>query len=255
MSLRDYATQQVNDTLATKQGLSFNPLDPKDYISTFGLFGVYAVLFAETGLLIGFFLPGDTLLFTAGIATTSIAQKAFGVTLSLPLLLIGCPIFAIAGAQLGHFLGAKFGRAMFDKPNSVIFQRKYVDKAEAIFNKFGPGKSVVLARFIPLVRTFLNPVAGVLEMSAKRFFLWNVIGGIIWTDSILLVGHFLGEKVGAAFHIDKYILPVVAAVVVLSLVPVTIELIKNKREQRRAAAAGSGDDSAEHQPKHAADRG
>jgi membrane-associated protein len=246
VSLRDY----IHDTLAQKQSLSFNPLDPKSYIEAFGLFGVYAVLFAETGLLIGFFLPGDTLLFVAGVGTTTVATKVAGAQLSLPLLLIGCPLFAIAGAQVGHFLGARFGRAMFDKPNSVIFQRKYVDKAEGIFNKYGPGKSVVLARFIPLVRTFLNPVAGVLEMSAKRFFVYNVIGGVLWTDSIILLGHFLGEKFGAAFPIEKFVLPVIGAVVLLSLIPVTIELVKNKREQRREREAGTAAGT-EHEPKHA----
>jgi membrane protein DedA with SNARE-associated domain len=205
-----------------------NFLDPQSLITTFGVLGILAIIFAETGLLIGFFLPGDTLLFTAGLFTTARAAHDVGVSpLSLPILLIAAPIFAIAGAQLGHYLGDRYGRKLFDRPNSRLFRHEHVEKAEHYFNKFGPARAVVLARFIPVVRTFLNPLAGMLEMSARRFFVWNAVGAILWTESIILVGHYLGSKVDG---IDKYVLPVVALAVLASIVPVLREVLRGRRE-------------------------
>jgi membrane-associated protein len=213
--------------------LAFNPLDAKSYLEAFGLVGVWAILFAETGLLLGFFLPGDSLLFLAGVAASS-AAKSLGVQLSLPLLLIGAPLFAIAGAQLGHHLGARYGRRLFERPDSRLFKREYVEKAEFYFTKYGPAKAVVLARFIPIVRTFLNPVAGVLGMPARTFLLWNIVGGLLWTDGIILAGYVLGGQLSANFPIDKYILPGVAVIVGLSLLPILIEVLRTRREKRRS---------------------
>jgi membrane-associated protein len=223
---------------AVGDNLAFNPLDARDWITTGGLVGVWAILFAETGLLLGFFLPGDSLLFLAGIAASPIGAGIVGKPLSLVGLLIGAPICAIVGAQLGHYLGAKFGRKLFERPNSRLFKREYVDKAEYYFNKFGPAKAVILARFIPIVRTFLNPVAGVLEMPARRFFLWNVIGGILWTDGLILVGYLLGDQLDANFPIDKFLLPVVILIVVLSVLPIVIEFVRERRAKKRAAVKG-----------------
>lgn len=239
MSLHDAAPstdtiRALGDSVTGTDGLSFNPLDPRDYLNLFGTVGVWGILFAETGLLIGFFLPGDSLLFLAGVAATSIAKDAVGVQLDLTSLLIGAPIAAIAGAQLGHFLGAKLGRRLFDRPNSRLFKREYVDKAEEAFEKYGPAKAVILARFIPIVRTFLNPVAGILEMSARRFFLWNVIGGVLWTEGILMAGFLLGDQLGAHFEIDKYLLPIIALIVLISLLPLFIEIVKKRRERKKA---------------------
>ncbi len=213
-------------------------LDPKWWLSMLGAFatiGVIAIVFAETGLLVGFFLPGDSLLVTAGIFSTAAAAQGFGIApLSLPTLLIGAPLAAIAGAQLGHFLGAKVGRKMFDKPDSRLFKREHVEKAEFYFEKFGPAKAVVAARFMPIVRTFMNPVAGVLEMDARRFFVWNALGGVVWVEALLLLGYFLGSKVEG---IDKYILPGVFVVVLLSVIPIVREVMKNRRA---ATAAPKG---------------
>jgi len=233
-------------TRALTEQLAVNPLDPKELLQTFGLVGVWVILFAETGLLLGFFLPGDSLLFLAGVAASPVADAMFGdgTRLSLPGLLIGAPICAITGAQLGHFLGARYGRRMFERPDSRFFKREYVEKAEYYFEKFGPAKAVVLARFIPIVRTFLNPVAGVLGMPAKTFFLWNVVGGLIWTDGIILGGYFLADSIYDAVgdHIDRYILPVVALIVLISVLPIFIEIMRERRAKRRAAAIVAEED-------------
>jgi membrane-associated protein len=228
-------------TRALSDHLAVNPLDPKALLQTFGLIGVWAILFAETGLLVGFFFPGDSLLFLAGVAASPVADAIFGAgtRLSLAGLLIGAPICAILGAQLGHLLGARYGRRMFDRPESRLFKRQYVEKAEYYFQKFGPAKAVVLARFIPIVRTFLNPVAGVLGMPARTFLLWNIIGGILWTDGIILGGYYLAESIVSVIdpaHIDQYILPVVGLIVLISVLPIFIEIIRDRRSRRRAAA-------------------
>jgi membrane-associated protein len=230
------------DTRALTEQLALNPLDPKDLLQTFGLYGVWAILFAETGLLIGFFFPGDSLLFLAGVAASPVAESIFGSGVKLPIaaLLIGAPICAIAGAQLGHLLGARYGRKMFDKPNSRLFKREYVEKAEYYFEKFGPAKAVVLARFIPIVRTFLNPVAGTLGMPARQFLLWNIVGAVLWTDGILLIGYALAREIYNAIgdQIDHYILPVVALIVLISVLPIAIEMIRERRAKKRADEAG-----------------
>jgi membrane-associated protein len=200
--------------------LAVNPLDPASLIAAFGLLGVLLALFAETGLLVGFFLPGDTLLFSAGF----LASQG---KLSFPALLILAPIFAIAGAQVGYHLGAKAGPALFERPNSRLFRQERLHKAEHYFERFGPARAVVLARFVPVVRTFLNPVAGVLQMPARRFLLWNVVGGLLWTEGVLVLGYFLGKKVPS---IDKYILPVVALAVLGSLVPVAYEVLRSRKQ-------------------------
>ncbi|MFI6515202.1 DedA family protein [Spirillospora sp. NPDC050679] len=204
-------------------------LHPTAWLQLFGTFatiGVIAIIFAETGLLFGCILPGDSLLFTAGILTavSQVNGQEFQ-PLSLPWLLIGGPIAAIAGAQLGHWLGARYGRKLFDRPDSKIFRQEWVEKAEYYFNRFGPAKAVVLARFIPIVRTFLNPLAGMLGMDSRRFLVWNVVGAVLWTDSLFLLGHFLGAKVP---NIESYILPGVAIILVLSVIPIVREVLKGR---------------------------
>lgn len=221
-------------------------INPQDLLRNFGLLGVWAIIFAETGLLVGFFFPGDSLLFLAGVGASSAAQEIVGTRLSLIGLLIGTPICAIAGAQLGHYLGARYGRRLFDRPNSRLFKREYVDRTEYYFNRFGPAKAVLLARFTPVVRTFLNPMAGVLEMPARRFFVWNLVGGLVWTEGIVLGGYFLGDKIKNVIppdKIDVYLLPAVLLIVLISLLPILIEVIRARREKRRMAAG-------EHQATH-----
>lgn len=227
-----------------------NLLDPVFWLGLFGTFaaiGVLAIIFAETGLLVGCILPGDSLLFTAGILTVldNVNGQEFQ-KISLPVLLIGGPIAAIAGAQVGHWLGAKYGRKLFDRPDSRIFKHEYVEKAEYYFNRFGPAKAVVIARFIPIVRTFLNPLAGMLGMDARKFFVWNVIGAVVWTDSLFLAGHFLSASIP---DIDKYILPGIVVIVALSVLPIALEMLRgrrngsNKNDAEQAPASLSGDSS------------
>jgi membrane-associated protein len=219
--------------------LAFNPLNPKDLLQAFGLVGVWAIMFAETGLMVGFFLPGDSLLFVAGVAASPIA-KDFGVNpLSLPGLLIVTPICAIVGAQLGHHLGARYGPRLFARPDSRFFKREYVERAEHYFAKFGPPKAIVLARFIPIVRTFINPVAGVLGMPARQFLVWNIIGGLLWTDGMLLAGYWLADRIRSVIppdKIDNYLLPFVFLIVLISMIPIFIEIVRERRARRRAGA-------------------
>jgi len=232
------------DIRALSEQLALNPLDASDLLHTFGLIGVWVILFAETGLLVGFFFPGDSLLFLAGVASSPVADSLFGEgsRISYPGLLIGAPICAIIGAQLGHWLGARYGRRMFEKPDSKIFKREYVEKAEYYFEKFGPAKAVVLARFIPIVRTFLNPVAGTLGMPARKFLIWNIVGAILWTDGVLIIGHALAQQIYDAVgdKIDHYILPVVALIVLISILPIVIEFLRERRAKKR----GEGPDAA-----------
>ncbi|KKK07070.1 membrane protein [Micromonospora sp. HK10] len=266
------AVDTAEKTRMLSESVALNPLDPKDLIHTFGMVGVWVILFAETGLLVGFFFPGDSLLFLAGVAASPVADAIFGdgTRLSLAGLLIGGPLCAIAGAQLGHWLGARYGQRMFDRPNSRLFKREYVEKAEYYFQKFGPAKAVVLARFIPIVRTFLNPVAGVLGMPARQFLLWNIVGAILWVDGILLVGYLLAHQIYDAIgdKIDRYILPVVALIVLISVLPIFFEFLRDRRARKRgeaaavvaaASAAGAieavrdaidGDDHRGHEPRH-----
>ena len=232
---------------AAQHLLAFNPIAATDWINALGNFavlGVCAIIFAETGLMIGFFLPGDSLLFIAGLLTLS-GKSADGVTnthhLSLPLLMLAVPVCAVAGAQLGHLLGARFGRPLFDKPDSRLFKREHVDKAEDVFTKYGPTKAVVLARFIPIVRTFMNPVAGVLEMPARTFFVANVIGGLIWSEGVLLLGR-LASKAISPDKVDTYIIPITLVIVLLSVLPILFEWRKSRKAGASAAGLADGDD-------------
>ena len=218
---------------------ALNPLSPHDLLQAAGPWALWIVIFAETGLLIGFFLPGDTILFLSGIASSSFGA-ALGFHLDIVPLLIVTPLCAIAGAQLGFYLGVRLGAPMFDKPNSRFFNREHVLKTEQIFDRFGPAKAVILARFIPVVRTFLNPVAGILEMPARRFFVYNVIGAVIWTDGILLAGNRLARQITnivPADQIDRYLVPIIVGIVIISATPMMIDMLRKRRARKRAGNA------------------
>lgn len=227
------------------QFLALNPLNPQSLLKSAGEWALWIVIFAETGLLIGFFLPGDTVLFLAGILSAPVLASTNGPHLAFVPLLIVTPIVATLGAQTGYLIGARYGVRLFDKPNSRIFKPEYVKRSEEVFERFGAAKAVVLARFIPVVRTFLNPVAAILEMPPRRFLIFNAIGAIIWTDSILIVGHVLSNQILHRIglnRIDHYILLVVLLVVLIAALPVIIDAIRKRRSKKRDLV-GSGSSS------------
>lgn len=213
----------------TYQAVNF--LSPDSLISTFGVAGVLAIIFVELAVIVGFFLPGDSLLFIAGVAASGAANKLVGTHLNFAALLIATPIVAIVGSQIGHFTGAKLGRRLFDRPDSRFFKRKYAVHAEFYFNRYGGPKAVVVSRFIVGVRTFVNPLAGMLDMSARSFFLWSSLGNIFWVELMLVLGYELGDKVKG--NIDTVILPIAAVVAVITLIPLGLEMLKERRAAQR----------------------
>jgi membrane-associated protein len=199
-------------------------LDPSHLINTFGLVGIMAILFAECGLLVGFFLPGDSLLFTAGLLA------AGGLIAPLWVLLVLLPLAAIAGNLVGYWIGRKAGPAVFDRPDSRLFKAQHVERAHAFFERNG-ARAVILARFVPIVRTFTTVMAGVARMDFRRFALYSVIGGIAWAAGVTLLGYWLGHVSVVRDHIELFIVGIVA----LSLVPVAIEALRSRRERSRTA--------------------
>lgn len=200
-------------------------LDPEKLVSSYGLIGLVLIVFAETGLLLGFFLPGDSLLFIAGFAA---AGNLGGLDQPIAVVCLAVTVAAIVGAQVGHYIGWRAGPVLFDKPESRLFKRSNVVKAEHAFERFGPAKAVVLARFIPIVRTFLNPVAGVLEMKPRAFFVWNVVGGVLWGTGITLLGYFLGNVEVVKDNLELFVLSVVG----ISVLPIAVEVLKARRSAR-----------------------
>lgn len=208
-----------------------NILDAKTIVADLGLAGILGVLFTETGLLIGLVLPGDSLLFLAGVAASGTAAALLsGVHLSLPALLIGAPIATIAGSQLGHYIGHRYGRPLFNRPNGRFFNHDRVAATEKWLKKYGPGRAIILARYIPFVRTLINPLCGIVRIPAGKFFLYNSIGGILWSDGIIILGYVLGEKMKGS--IDSYLLPIIGVIIFLSLLPLGIEILREFRTKR-----------------------
>ena len=208
-----------------------NLFDAHSIISILGLVGILAIIFMETGLLIGLFFPGDSLLFLSGIGASGAAARIFdGVQIEIISLLIAAPIVAIAGSQTGYWIGSKYGVKLFDRPDGRIFNQKKVKATERWLNKYGTGKALVLARFIPFVRTLINPMCGVIKMPVKKFFFWNCVGAVLWTDGLIIAGYYLGEKLEGS--VDKYLLPVVGLIILVSVIPVGIELLREWRSKR-----------------------
>ena len=217
-------------------------LDPRDLIVTFGTIGLFAIVFAESGLFFGFFLPGDSLLFTAGLFASQ-------GTLSLPLILVGCFVAAVAGDQVGYLFGKRVGPALFRRPDSRFFRQEYVERAQRFFEKYG-AKTIVLARFVPIVRTFAPILAGVGKMPYRTFVLFNVVGGLLWAVGVTLLGYALGEMIP---DIDRYLLPIIALIILISFIPIGMEWLKTRRQRASAVdvshhrvEGGDGGDGVRH---------
>jgi len=202
-----------------------NLFDAHSIVGDLGLAGVLAIIFAETGLLVGLAFPGDSLLFIAGVAASgSGAAILGGASLNPVALFIGAPVAAVLGSQVGHWFGATYGRKLFDRPDGRFFNHQRVAATEKWLSKYGTGKALVLSRFIPFIRTLINPLAGIVGIPVKKFFIWNLAGAVIWTQLVIGAGFILGEKLKGS--VDKYLLPVVALIIVVSVVPVAIEFFR-----------------------------
>lgn len=201
------------------------PLDIGALISTFGYAGLAAIVFAESGVLLGFFLPGDSLLFTAGLFA---ARGDLSLSVLLPLLFVS----AVAGDSFGYAFGRRVGPRLFSKPDARLFRRSHVDRTKAFYDRHGP-KTIVLARFVPIVRTFAPILAGVGQMPYGRFVRYNLIGGLIWAVGVTTAGYLLGASIP---DIDRYLLPIIAVIVGLSLLPPALEVLRARRAPAPAPA-------------------
>lgn len=193
--------------------------DPSTLIQTVGLIGIVGVVFAESGLFFGFFLPGDSLLFTAGL----FASQGYFPIYSL---VIGSILAAIIGDSVGYAFGKKVGVKLFFREDSLLFHKKHAVRAKVFYEKYGK-KTIIFARFIPIVRTFAPIVAGIGDMHYKTFISYNIIGGVLWAGSMTLAGYFLGTFFP---HIQEYLHIIIIAIIILSFFPVVIEYIREKRK-------------------------
>lgn len=222
--------------LAATQTLALGPdwLDPAVIIESLGpwaLVGVAAIIFAECGLLLGFFLPGDSLLFTAGLF---VAQGAIDVPLWLVSLVL--VVSAFAGNAVGYGIGYRAGPAIFDKPKSKLFNPKHVDKTHEFFEKYG-NRAIVLGRFVPIVRTFITVSAGVARMDPKRYLTYSLIGGVAWAAGVTVLGYFLGQFTFVREHIDL----ILVAIVLVSVLPIVFEVLRARAASKRGGPAGPVD--------------
>jgi membrane-associated protein len=207
-------------------------LNPTHLLNVFGTLGIFAILFAETGLLIGIVLPGDSLLFTAGLLSS--IHRHGDVHLNLFAVMAAALLGAILGAETGYILGRKVGPRLFNRPDSRFFKQQYVVRTHEYLEKYGPARAIMLARFVPVVRTLMNPLAGAVNMDSGVFTAANFVGGVLWAIGVTLAGYLLGKSI---HNVDHYILPIVAVIIVASLIPVGLEIRKARRE-RAAAQTG-----------------
>ncbi|MFZ4632251.1 MAG: DedA family protein [Patescibacteria group bacterium] len=191
-------------------------------IQAAGYLGLFGIIFAESGLFIGFFLPGDSLLFTAGL----LASRGF---LNIYVLVGLTFIAAVLGDNVGYWFGKKTGPKIFNKEDSLFFHKNHIIKAEHFFQKYGP-KTIIFARFVPIVRTFAPILAGVGKMHYRTFFFYNIVGGLLWTAGILFLGYYLGRVIP---NIDKYILPILFGIIIISVLPNIYQILKIKKEKNK----------------------
>lgn len=206
--------------------VALNLLDPHSLLASTGTLGVFLILFAETGLLIGFFLPGDSLLFTAGLLCATRSQSA--VHLNLPAVLVAAAAGALIGAEVGYLIGRRASHVL-DQPGRPRLQRG-ISRSRDVIDRYGAGRAIVLARFIPVVRTVLNPVAGAIGIPVRTFTVWQVVGGLVWSVGVTLAGFALGSRISG---IDSYLLPIIALIVLASFVPIAIEVWRQRGSRHR----------------------
>lgn len=204
--------------------------DLVDIIITLGIFAILVVIFAESGLLIGFFLPGDSLLFTAGaLYATGILPG--NVPINIHVFVVLLFIAAVLGDTVGYWFGRKFGIKLFNKPDARIFKQAHIQTAQKFYEKHG-GKTIIMARFVPIVRTFAPVVAGIGKMDYKKFLGYNLVGGFLWTFGITYLGYFAGKAIVAmGIDIDSVILPIIFVIVLISILPPSIEILKDKKNR------------------------
>ncbi|MDO0929257.1 DedA family protein [Streptomyces sp. TG1A-8] len=204
-----------------------NPTDGPSLLAAFGALGVLAVVFAESGLLVvGFFLPGDALLLPAGVLCAGEGGQA--PRLALWQVLLCAAVGAVAGGQVGYLFGRHGGRALLAR-TSRRRVREGTARAERLLARYGYGKALVIGRFVPMVRTVLHPAAGALGVPLRTFTVWQSVGGLLWSQSMVLAGYTLGSSVA---HVEGYLLPLVAGIVVLSLLPLLAEARRTRRDRR-----------------------
>jgi membrane-associated protein len=208
-----------------------NLFDANSVVSTLGLIGVLGIIFMETGLLIGLVFPGGEVVFLAGIAASGTGTQILGeAKLSAPLLFALAPVAAIVGGEVGYWFGKKYGRKFFERPNSRFFNLNMVETTERWLIRYGPRKALIFGRFIPFARTLINPVCGVVNLERKLFSTWNAIGAIIWTQVAIGIGYLLGDLIEGS--VDKYLLPIVGLIVLLSLVPMALETLRERKSKK-----------------------
>ena len=202
--------------------------DASAVVSTLGLIGVLAIIFMETGLLIGLVFPGGEVVFLAGMAASSAGADLLGdAKLSTPLLFLTAPIAAIVGGEVGYWFGRKYGRKFFERPDTRFFNQNMVRRVEKLLAQYGPRKALVFGRFIPFARTLLNPTCGVVLLERKLFSTWNAIGAIIWTQIAIGIGYLLGDALGD--KANSYMYMVVGVIVLITLIPMVFGLFKEWR--------------------------
>ena len=202
--------------------------DASAVVSTLGLIGVLAIIFMETGLLIGLVFPGGEVVFLAGMAASSAGADVLGdAKLSTPLLFLTAPIAAIVGGEVGYWFGRKYGRKFFERPDTRFFNQNMVRRVEKLLAQYGPRKALVFGRFIPFARTLLNPTCGVVLLDRKLFSTWNAIGAIIWTQVAIGIGYLLGDALGD--RANSYLYMAVGVIVLITLIPMAYGLFKEWR--------------------------
>lgn len=207
-------------------------LDANSIVSTLGLIGVLGVIFMETGLLIGLVFPGGEVVFLAGIAASGSGAAILGdAKLSAPLLFALAPIAAITGGEVGYWFGKKYGRGFFERGETRFYNKKMVETIEKWLLKYGPRKALVIGRFIPFVRTLINPVCGVANLDRKLFSTWNAIGAIIWTQVAIGIGYLLGDAIEGS--VNKYLYPIVGLIVVVSVLPIAFDTYRHRKLRKQ----------------------